>query len=196
MQQERRPTVFSSTYSSIVPRCAGGGAVEGRTADRPNGGAEGGGGGGGDGGDGGGGGGGDGGSGGSVGGGGGGEGDRGGGSDGCGTAVAAEAAASVASGGGAAAAVEVAVTEAAVEAAEVAWAACNARGSQYGHSAGARTGWACGSRGVKAHRRTSRKARRRGPKPRPHGVLDPADLRQCWAICGSTRGARRSVCAR
>jgi len=191
--------VFSSTYSSIVPRCAGGGAVEGRTADRLNGGAEGGGGGGGDGGDGGGGGGGgDGGSGGSVGGGGGGEGDRGGGSDGCGTAAAAEAAASVASGGagGAAAAAEVAVTEAAAEAAEVTWTARNARGSQYRHFAGARIGWACGSRGVKAHRRTSRKARRRGPKPRPHGVLDPADLRQCWAICNSTRGARRSVRAR
>jgi len=175
MQQERRPTVVSLTYSSIVPRCAGGGAVEGRTADRPNGGAEGGGGGGGDGGDGG-----------------------GGGSDGCGTTAAAEAAASVASGGagGAAAAAEVAVTEAVVEAAEVTWKARNARGSQYRHFAGARIGWACGSRGVKAHRRTSRKARRRGTKPRPHGVLDPADLRQCWAICGSTRGARRSVCAR
>ena len=88
------------------------------------------------------------------------------------------------------------VTEAAAEVAEVAWTARNARGSQYRHFAGARIGWACGSRGVKAHRRTSRKARRRGPKPRPHGVLDPADLRQCWAICGSTRGARRSVCAR
>jgi hypothetical protein len=53
-------------------------------------------------------------------------------------------------------------------------------------------GWVV--QGVKAHRRTSRKARRRGPKPRPHGVLDPADLRQCCpgqsAVAHEARGGQ------
>jgi len=66
------------------------------------------------------------------------------------SAAAAEAAASMASGGGAAAAAEAAVMEAAAEVAEVAWTARNARGSQHGHVAGARTGCACGSKGESA----------------------------------------------
>jgi hypothetical protein len=37
------------------------------------------------------------------------------------------------------------VMEAAAEAVKVAWTARNAHGSQHGHVADARTGWACGS---------------------------------------------------
>ena len=62
------------------------------------------------------------------------------------------------------------VTEAAAEVAEVAWTARNARGSEYGHSVGARTGWACGSRGESAPSNVEESSFTRAEAPAPRGV--------------------------